>query len=69
MNRIIEIGKDKSPYFCLPNHAKDLMNPQNKDSKTSKSLESKISDNLEKIRRENLVVLIKMGAYILWRHL
>ena len=45
-------GKDKSPLFLFANHAKDLMNPQNKDSKTSKSLESKISDNLEKIRRE-----------------
>ena len=55
-------GKDKSPLFLFANHAKDLMNPQNKDSKTSKSLESKISDNLEKIRREKPCRINKNGS-------
>ena len=55
-------GKDKSPLFLFANHAKDLMNPQNKDSKTSKSLESKISDNLEKIRREKHCRINKNGS-------
>ena len=55
-------GKDKSPLFLFANHAKDLMNPQNKDSKTSKSLESKISDNLERIRREKPCRINKNGS-------
>ena len=55
-------GKDKSPLFLFANHAKDLMNPQNKDAKTSKSLESKISDNLEKIRREKPCRINKNGS-------
>lgn len=55
-------GKDKSPLFLFANYAKDLMNPQNKDSKTSKSLESKISDNLEKIRREKPCRINKNGS-------
>lgn len=55
-------GKDKSPLFLFANHAKDLMNPQNKDSKTSKSLESKISDNLDKIRREKPCRINKNGS-------
>lgn len=55
-------GKDKSPLFLFANHAKDLMNPQNKDSKTSKNLESKISDNLEKIRREKPCRINKNGS-------
>ena len=38
------------------------MNPQNKDAKTSKSLESKISDNLEKIRREKPCRINKNGS-------
>ena len=55
-------GKDKSPLFLFANHAKDLMNPQNKDAKSSKSLESKISDNLEKIRREKPCRINKNGS-------
>lgn len=45
-------GNDKSPLFLFANHAKDLMIPNNKDKKNSKNPESKISDNLEKLRRE-----------------
>ncbi|WP_311153943.1 retron Ec67 family RNA-directed DNA polymerase/endonuclease [uncultured Streptococcus sp.] len=44
--------KDQSPLFSFAKHAKDLMIPQNEVSKTSKVLESEISDNLEKVRRE-----------------
>ena len=55
-------GNDKSALFLFASHAKDLMNPQNKDSKTSKSLESKISDNLEKIRREKPCRINKNGS-------
>lgn len=47
-------GNDKSPLFLFASHAKDLMNPQNEESEGSKNkkLEDKISDNLEKVRRE-----------------
>lgn len=44
----------KSPLFLFANHAKDLMIPQNE--------ESKISDNLEKIRREEPWCISKKGS-------
>lgn len=44
----------KSPLFLFANHAKDLVNPQNE--------ESKISDNLEKIRREKPWRISKKGS-------
>ena len=47
-------GKDKSPLFLFANHAKDLRSPQNE--------ESKISDNLEKIRREEPWCISKKGS-------
>ena len=44
----------KSPLFLFANHAKDLKVPQNE--------ESKISDNLEKIRREKPCRINKKGS-------
>ena len=44
----------KSPLFLFANHAKDLVNPQNE--------ESKISDDLEKIRREEPWRISKKGS-------
>ena len=44
----------KSPLFLFANHAKDLVNPQNE--------ESKISDNLEKIRIEEPWRISKKGS-------
>ena len=44
----------KSPLFLFANHAKDLRNPQNE--------ESKISDNLEEIRREEPWRISKKGS-------
>ena len=47
-------GNDKSALFLFASHAKDLMIPKNKDLEDSKNikLEEKISDNLEKVRRD-----------------
>ena len=44
----------KSPLFLFANHAKDLKDPQNE--------ESKISDDLEKIRREKSCLINKKGS-------